>query len=119
MAFTYDPTTAVGRARLKIGDTIENEGPRPHPTNTNFSDEEIAIFLEDGDGAAMAAALACETLANEWNAIPMTKLGPHQEDTRWMVQNWQQRAKDLRDEAVAGQSKGFSVVTGPRALEQL
>jgi hypothetical protein len=115
MAFTYDPTTQPGLTRLKIGDTIDGEGPRPHPDNSNFSDEEIGIFLEEAGSPTLAAALACDTLANEWSAVPRTKLGPHEEDPRWMVQNYQRQALALRGQARA--NVGFSVVTGPRSVE--
>lgn len=67
MTFTYDhavdPTTA--KIRLLIGDSRRDAGPRPD--GSNFSNEEIAVFLEQEGGHAMrAAAAALETLANEW-----------------------------------------------------
>jgi hypothetical protein len=113
--FSYDPTTPPGLTRLKVGDTIEHGGPRPHPDNSNFSDEEIEVFLEQAEGSpTLAAALICDVLANEWGAVPRTKLGPHEEDPRYMVQNYQRQALALRGQARA--SVGFSVVTGPRSV---
>lgn len=68
MTFSYDhaanPTTA--KIRLLVGDSKENNGPRPD--SSNFSDEEITVFLGmEGDHAMRAAAAALEALAAEWS----------------------------------------------------
>ncbi|MBK9003490.1 MAG: hypothetical protein IPM41_06395 [Sphingomonadales bacterium] len=43
MAFTYNLSTDLGKTRLAIGDTVNGSGPRP--AGTNYSDEEINVYL--------------------------------------------------------------------------
>lgn len=67
MAFTYDLTTDRGVVRFNLGDTIENEGPRP--SKRNFSDAEIDYLIAtETAGNTAATALGFETLASEWGA---------------------------------------------------
>jgi hypothetical protein len=67
MTFSYDETLAADNdfIRLKIGDTVENEGPRPD--GRNFSDAELTATLADESSIVGAAIAACfETLWAEW-----------------------------------------------------
>lgn len=67
MTFSYDhkANPTVAKIRLLIGDTKQNSGPRPD--SSNFSDEEIDVFLDmEGNHAMRAAAAALETLSTEW-----------------------------------------------------
>ena len=116
MAFTYLPATALGRVRLLIGDVTEGEGPRPGPSATNFSDEEIGIFLAENDGKQyLAAAAACETLAVEWAGVPPTKSGPamEQEDPTHTPSHFLRLAEMYRKKS-AVRPTGFATVTSYR-----
>jgi hypothetical protein len=56
MTWTYDPTTNVGKVRLRISDT--------DTTRRILDDEDIEAFLEmSGDSVVLAAAMALESIA--------------------------------------------------------
>jgi hypothetical protein len=56
MTWTYDPTTDVGKVRLRISDT--------DTTRRILDDEDIEAFLEmSGDSVVLAAAMALESIA--------------------------------------------------------
>lgn len=76
MAFDNDLTTATGKVRLEVGDTLFEDGPRPD--GRNFSDEELAYFLtQEGDHILRTAARVFEVLAHEWARYPVQyALGP-------------------------------------------
>ena len=58
MTTTYDLSTAVGKVRLKIGDTS---------TTFAFTDEEIQIFLDaSSENVNYAAADACDAWAAKY-----------------------------------------------------
>ena len=72
MAFTYDLTTNRGIVRLNLGDTVENQGPRPD--KRNFSDAEIDYLIAtETAGNTAATALGFETLASEWGAYTLSE----------------------------------------------
>lgn len=117
MSFTYDhsakPTTA--KIRLLVGDTKEAAGPRPD--SSNFSDEEIDIFLDmEGDHAMRAAAAILETLAAEWGAYSgQLRTGPVDEQFQ-QAAAFTARAEAMRSawgwpEEQSSQNPGFSVTT--------
>ena len=57
MAFTYDPTTDLGKVRLLCTDSVA--------ANEIFSDDEITAFLMlESDNVRRSAALALETIAS-------------------------------------------------------
>jgi hypothetical protein len=67
MAFTYDLTTDPGVVRFNLGDTVENQGPRPD--KRNYSDAEIDYLITtETAGTIAATALGFEILASEWGA---------------------------------------------------
>lgn len=73
MAFTYDPTemdTDLAKLRLAIGDTADGAGPRPD--GSNFSDEELSVFLVEALAAGgtwrTAAVQVLRVLANQYAA---------------------------------------------------
>lgn len=111
MAFTYDLTTDAGKLRLEIGDTAEDNGPRPN--NANFSDEEIAHFLSEEGTTGRAAARCCEVLAREWSRkAGSERLGPRS-FARNQSDAYQKQADLLRaqhgyPESAAGQFAGFN-----------
>jgi len=57
MAFTYDPTTDLGKVRLLCTDSVA--------ANEIFSDDEITAFMAlESDNVRRSAALALETIAS-------------------------------------------------------
>jgi len=57
MAFTYDPTTTLGRVRLLCTDSVA--------ANEIFSDDDITAFMAlESDDVRRSAALALETIAS-------------------------------------------------------
>jgi len=57
MAFTYDPTTDLGKVRLLCTDSV--------PANEIFSDDDITAFMDlESDNVRRSAALALETIAS-------------------------------------------------------
>jgi hypothetical protein len=58
MAWTYDPTSSIGKVRLRIPDTDESTAV--------LTDEEIQAFLDDnGDDYRLATAEALEMIAGQ------------------------------------------------------
>lgn len=88
MTVTFNPGSpdfAIHRRsqlRLLAGDTTENDGPRP--SQGNYQDNELDMFLslENGD-IDRAAARVFETLAAEWSRLAgVYRLGPESEEMR-------------------------------------
>jgi len=69
MAFTYSDSIAIDRdkVRLRAGDTVENEGPRPD--GRNFSDGELDFILTDEGSVTAALAQVFEILRAEWAQV--------------------------------------------------
>lgn len=88
MATTFDlssqdrATYRRSQLRLLIGDTTQDDGPRPG--QTNFQDDELDALLSlEGDDLNRATARAYETLAGEWSRYAGTySLGPESEASR-------------------------------------
>ena len=82
MAITYDDTLPdnLSTVRFNIGDTVEDEGPRP--ANRNYSDNEInALLTKNNNDTLICTAVLFDTLATEWSkfAISFT-MGPRKEE---------------------------------------
>ena len=68
MAFTYDPTTDLGRVRLLIGDTDED--------TPQFQDSEIAALMAmSGDSVVATASAACLSLATRYSRFADKQVG--------------------------------------------
>lgn len=95
MAFTYDLTTNRGIVRFNIGDTQENQGPRPD--KRNFSDAEIDYLLssESAGTTTAATAAAFEVLANEWAAYALSET---EGEVRFDAKEVSDRYSDLADD---------------------
>ncbi len=72
MAYSYDDALTADRdqIRLRIGDTVEDSGPRPD--GRNFADAEIAFILSEEGSVTAAIAHCFEILAAEWSQVPST-----------------------------------------------
>lgn len=95
-----DMDSPTGQVRLLIGDTVENVGVKPD--GSNFTDVEIAYFLErEGGSVIRAAALACETLAALWNTYPDFEADGLRINRSTITKGWQQSALRFRVKAGA------------------
>lgn len=106
MAFTYDPTTNIGKVRLFIPDRVEQ--------GALFTDAEIETFLDlEGDNVWRAAALALETVAgDEALTQKVQKIGDIQTDGAKLQDSILKRAAGLRKLAeIAAEAEGAGVAT--------
>jgi len=100
MTFTYNlaatgDSLTYSKLRLEIGDGIENSGVKPN--NTNFSDEELDLFLaEEGGVVGRAAARCFEVLANWWSRVADIAVGPRRESLSKVAADFAGRAKEYR-----------------------
>jgi hypothetical protein len=96
MAFTYDPTTARGKVRLLIQDTVS--------ASAVFTDADIDAFLELAGGNAYAgAALACRSLAASYAKLAKSvTAGKYAETTGDAAKYLLELAKTLSESAQSG-----------------
>ncbi len=93
MAFTYDPTTDLGRVRLVIGDTDSQ--------NISFQDAEVQAYLDlTQANVYRAAAMALDTMATNQAMIlkVMTLLDLHT-DGAVVAKALRDHATQLREQA--------------------
>lgn len=112
MAFTYSDALIEDRdkVRLKIGDTVSGAGPRPD--KRNFSNEEIAFFLDDEGAVNAAIAAAFETLAGEWAAWALVdREGEVEIDAKEVAAGYREQAKTYRKKP-GGDDGGSSLEAG-------
>jgi hypothetical protein len=92
MAFTYDPTTSIGKMRVIIPDKDER--------SVFFQDEELQVFLDLSGDILRASAMALETMASDQvmvlKAIQTLDLGT---DGPAVARGLREHAKELRDQA--------------------
>lgn len=99
MSFTYNPATALGKIRLRVGDTVVGAGPRPG-TATNYADDEVAA-LQGGAGELGGAANVAATLAMEWARQVDTQAGPLRKSASQASARYAALAAELRAQAAA------------------
>lgn len=103
MPVTVDVRTQVGQVRLEIGDTNTASGKGKKPDGTNFSDDELNVWLgragrltRDTDAqVGMAAAMACETLARMWASAADIELPTRKEYYSQVAIRFEAQAKEL------------------------
>lgn len=95
MAFSYDATTDIGQIRLELGDTTPGAGVRPD--GSNFSNEELQVWLTREGSVMCAVAAACEALARQWSSVADLTVGPRSESAGAIAEKWETRAGKLRD----------------------
>ncbi len=101
MTFTYDITTALGKIRFEIGDTVSAQGARPN--SVNFTDEEInQIYLDEGGSIVGTVVHLLDVLAREWSVVADITLGPRKESFSQIAKAFAQRAEQLRDNSGVG-----------------
>lgn len=103
MAFTYLPdspnmaTFLRSQLRLLVGDTVENDGPRPFKGNYSDSELDALMRLEAAD-LNRSAARVLEILSAEWSRLAGTyRLGPESEESRQAAE-FAARAAVLREQ---------------------
>lgn len=106
MSFTYDLATDVGKLRLEIGDTAEDEEIKPN--GENFSDEELEHLLSDEGSVGRTAARSCEILARMYAPLVDLAVGPQRESLSDAYDHWLSEAKRLRIEHGGGTSRAVS-----------
>ena len=111
MAFTYLDTLATNRdkVRFRIGDTVEDAGPRPD--KRNFSDNEIAFLLSEEDSRVNGAiAHGFEVLASEWSAYALSETeGEASFNASNVAKEYRQQATDWRARPGGSAESGRSV----------
>lgn len=102
MAFTYDLASSdddlqrIAKVRLELGDTSFGYGVKPD--NTNFTDEELAVWLdEESDHVMHTVIRACDVLARLWANLANITEGPRREEFGKVTDNWVQQARTMRD----------------------
>lgn len=117
MSFTYSSTsltTNLAKVRLAIGDTTSGAGPRPD--GSNFTDEEINVFITDALAAGgtwrNAVPPILRILANQY-AAAAKKMDDAEisEDLTQTAQQLRQQAKEFEatiTAAGAAASGGFT-----------
>lgn len=71
MTFTYDGTvltTDLAKVRMALGDTSSATGEGIRPDGSNFTDEELAVFIDATDTWRSAVVQALRVLANQYAA---------------------------------------------------
>lgn len=113
MTFTYALDSAdqdkqnIARVRLEIGDTVPNAGVKPD--NSNFADEELAIWLSDeSDDITRAVGRACDVLSRLWTNVANLTVGPRKEDLGTIAAGWEKRARQALPLS-AGDTNNYSV----------
>lgn len=102
MTFSYDlasaddDTQAIAKVRLELGDA--NFGYGVKPDNSNFTDEEIAVWLdEESDHVMHTVIRACDVLARLWSNLANITEGPRREEFGKVTDNWSKQAQAMRD----------------------
>lgn len=118
MSFTYSLSDNTGKVRLAIGDTSSTTGAGVRPDGTNFSDEELAVFITTATAAGgtwrNAVAPVLRVLANQYAAAARSlQFADYREDftqtaaaLRAQAANWEQGI-DTTGNAVAGMGAGL------------
>jgi len=114
MAFTYNLSTDIGRVRLAIGDTVKGSGPRAD--GSNFSDEELNVYLTPviaaGYSYGRAVSQVLRLLANEWTGKASVSIGDYSVQYAAVADNYRKAAAQwdaMIDASGAVVSGGFTV----------
>lgn len=102
MTFTYSSTnlsTDLAKVRLAIGDTSSSSGRGIKPDGSNFSDEELAIYIATATAAGQtwrsAVGPVLRVLANQYAAAARaTTIGPVSEDLKETARALREQARD-------------------------
>lgn len=110
MAFTYDLEAtgdglAVSQIRLKIGDSVQNDGVLPD--KGNFADAELLeLYDQEGSHVERAAAAALEIAARRWRRKADLAVGDYRESFSQVANGLAADAKALRSTYGSGETGG-------------
>ena len=114
MTFSYGETLAANldQLRFKIGDTIEDKGPRPLELFTNFSNETLSALLTAAGSTntvLLAAIAAADSLISEWTRYAGTEReGQVTKALKDVANFWKKQKEEWEKEANSGsQFVGF------------
>ena len=114
MTYTYDLASSdvelvrISQVRFEVGDHTEDSGVLED--GTNFSDDEVRLFLEyEGDDVMRATAHALEALANHYAGLADIMVGPRQERYSQITRAYERRATIYRDRYGGDRAEVFSV----------
>ncbi len=105
-SFTYDLGTDIGQVRLDLDDVTQGAGVRPD--GSNFSDEELRVFLDREGSVMRAVAGACEALARGWSRMASLSVGSRSEQLGNVAKEWSDRAQQLRGQYGGASGLAFS-----------
>lgn len=112
MSFNYDLASTdaaivrISKVRLQIDDTVAGKGVRPD--GSNFTDEELTVFLtREGNDEMRAAAAACEALSVHWSRIASITVGPRSEQAGKVASEYRASAEELRRQYGYGTDGGM------------
>jgi len=96
MAFPFSLSPHLGKVRLPIGDTVNGSGPRP--AGTNYSDEEINVYLTPiiaaGYTYGRAVAQLFRLLAGEWAGKASVSIGDYSVQYAAVADNYRKAANE-------------------------
>lgn len=105
MDFIYDLTTNRGKVRFNLGDTVEDQGPRPD--GRNFWDDEIDHLLTEETTVTAATAFGFEILASEWVSFSIAEReDDYNYDAKETANNYANFAKEWRAKPDGGTGSG-------------
>ena len=85
---------AIARVRLEIGDTTESAGVLPD--GSNFSDEEITVYLTTyASDVPQAVNALAGVLARRWATVADVTVGPRSESLSQVSKAWAAMADKL------------------------
>lgn len=90
MTFTYDTSTDIGKLRLAIADTSEDDA--------EFTDEELQVFIDLAGSWSAAAILAVDALIAKYAKLVSLTVGPRREEYGQIVEHY----RVLRANLVSG-----------------
>ncbi len=97
MSFTYDGTvltTDLAKVRMALGDTSSATGEGIKPSGENFTDEELAVFIDATETWRSAVVQALRVLANLYAAAARSiQFADFKEDFTAAASEYRQQAK--------------------------
>jgi len=97
MTFTYDPSlsTDLAKVRAAIGDTSDAANAGVKPDGTNFSDDELNLYINTAGSWQKAVPMVLRVLANMYAAKARSvRIGDYAEDLRQTAANLRAQAEE-------------------------
>ena len=108
MTFSADLSNDIGKLRSAIGDDTSasaTEGAGVKPDGTNYTDEQLQVYLDGVDHWTRAVPQVLRALANRYAlAAKATRVGDYSEDMKAIARELREQAKDWDANQMAGDS---------------